>query len=209
MNLKTIIEMELLTQNSKLKKTSKELNKRVFNFGITAYKTSKGKIVCPFAKDCIKYCYAKKGAYTWSNVAPAFEKRYNITKTIAFVPLMIKEIKRKRVDFLRIHDSGDFYSKEYLNKWLTIAETLPDVKFYAYTKSHDFFRSIDLPNNFDIIFSEGSKLDHKINKSKERHASIFNSKQELLKAGYVDASKIDLFATKFFSNNHKVGLIYH
>lgn len=201
--------MELLTQNTKLKNTSKELNKRVFNFGITAYKTSKGKTVCPFAKDCIKYCYANKGAYKWKNVSPAFEKRYNITKTKEFISLITEEIKRKKVDFLRIHDSGDFYSKKYLDKWLTIANDLPDVKFYAYTKSHDFFRGLDLPNNFDIIFSEGSKLDHKLNKAKERHASIFNSKEELLKAGYVDASKVDLYATKFFSNNHKVGLIYH
>ena len=32
--------MNLLTQNSKLKKTSKELGIRVFNFGIPAYKSS-------------------------------------------------------------------------------------------------------------------------------------------------------------------------
>lgn len=201
--------MNLLTQNTKLKKTSKELGKRVFNFGITAYKTSTGKVVCPFAKDCIKYCYAKKGAYTWSNVKPVFEKRYDLTKTISFVPLMIQEVKNKKADFIRIHDSGDFYSVKYLKKWLTIAEALPGVKFYAYTKSHDFFRGIKLPKNFDVIFSEGSKLDHKINKDTERHASIFNSKEDLKKAGYTDASKLDLYATKFFTNNNKIGLIYH
>lgn len=201
--------MELLTQNSKLKKTSKELGKRVFNFGITAYKTSTGKVVCPFAKDCIKYCYAKKGAYSWSNVKPAFEKRYNITKKENFASLMIEQVKRKKADYIRIHDSGDFYSKKYLNKWLTVAKELPNVKFYAYTKSHDFFRGLQLPDNFDIIFSEGSKLDYKINKDTERHASIFKTKEELIKAGYTDASKLDLYATKFFTTNNKIGLIYH
>ena len=201
--------MELLTQNSKLKKTSEELGKRVFNFGITAYKTSTGKVVCPFAKDCIKYCYAKKGAYSWSNVKPAFEKRYNITKKENFASLMIEQVKRKKADYIRIHDSGDFYSKKYLNKWLTVAEQLPNVKFYAYTKSHDFFRGLQLPDNFDIIFSEGSKLDHKINKDIERHASIFKTKEELKEAGYTDASKLDLYATKFFTTNNKIGLIYH
>ena len=199
----------LLTQNSKLKKTSKELNKRVFNFGITAYKSVTGKIICPFAKDCIKYCYAQKGAYSWSNVKPAFERRYELTKTLSFVPLMIDEIKKKKADFIRIHDSGDFYSPLYVQKWISIAEALPNVNFYAYTKSHDFFRGLDLPSNLDIIFSEGSKLDKKLNKNTERHASIFNSKEELKKAGYVDASKLDLYATKFFSKNHKIGLIYH
>ncbi len=36
--------MNLLTQNSKLKRTSKELGLRVFNFGIPAYKSASGKL---------------------------------------------------------------------------------------------------------------------------------------------------------------------
>ena len=39
--------MNLLTQNTKLKKTSKELGKRVFNFGITAYKSANREINLP------------------------------------------------------------------------------------------------------------------------------------------------------------------
>jgi hypothetical protein len=66
---------QILTQNAKLKKTSKENNKRVFNFGITAYKSLSGKITCPFADSCVKFCYAKKGAYTWGNVKPAYEQK--------------------------------------------------------------------------------------------------------------------------------------
>ena len=103
----------IITQNSKLKKTSKELGLRVFNFGITAYKTSKGKITCPFADACIKFCYAQKGAYIWSNVAKVFEQRYNLTKQKDFIEIMKNEIIKKRVDFLRVHDSGDFYSNKY------------------------------------------------------------------------------------------------
>ena len=86
--------MNLITQNSKLKRTSKELNVRVFNFGIPAYKTKSGKITCPFADKCIKFCYAQKGAYTWSNVSPVFEKRYELTKQDNFAELMNVEIKK-------------------------------------------------------------------------------------------------------------------
>ena len=50
------------------KKDLKIFNKRVFNFGIPAYKTASGKTTCPFADKCVKFCYAKKGAYIWSNV---------------------------------------------------------------------------------------------------------------------------------------------
>tara|TARA_E500000305_G_scaffold105663_1_gene103353 strand:- start:22 stop:438 length:417 start_codon:yes stop_codon:yes gene_type:complete len=137
------------------------------------------------------------------------EKRLEITKTISFIPLMIAEIKKKKATYIRIHDSGDFYSPKYLNKWLEIARACKDVKFYAYTKSHNFFRSIELPNNFDIIFSEGSKLDSKLDKVNERHASIFESLNELKKQGYKNASDFDLYATKWHNKTNKVGLVYH
>ncbi len=201
--------MELLTQNSKLKKTSKELGVRVFNFGIPAYKSKTGKLTCPFAKDCIKYCYAQKGAYIWGNVSPAFEQRYEATKKDDFIEVMGADIRKKKVDFLRIHDSGDYYSPTYLEKWLQIARNNPQTKFYSYTKSMPLFEGVELPENFDVIFSQGSKVDGMINPDKMRHSKIFKTEQELIIAGYVDASKIDLYATKWFNKNHKVGLIFH
>ena len=201
--------MELLTQNSKLKKTSKELGVRVFNFGIPAYKSKSGKLTCPFAKDCVKYCYAQKGAYIWGNVSPAFEQRYEATKKDDFVEVMGAAIRKKKVDFLRIHDSGDYYSPAYLEKWLQIARNNHQTKFYSYTKSVPLFEGVELPENFDVIFSQGSKVDGMINPDKMRHSKIFKTEQELIIAGYVDASKIDLYATKWFNKNHKVGLIFH
>lgn len=202
----------IITQNSKLKETSKKLGLRVFNFGITAYKTSKGKITCPFADGCIKFCYAKKGAYIWSNVAKVFEQRYHLTKQENFIEVMKKEIIKKRVDFLRVHDSGDFYSNEYFLKWMQIADQLPNVKFYAYTNSISIVKNNtkSIPNNFDFIFSDSGKQTNLIDKSKDRHTKIFKTEADLKKAGYIDASKIDLYASKYINpNNNKVGLIYH
>ena len=129
--------MNLLTQNSKLKKTSKALNLRVFNFGIPAYKSASGKLTCPMADECVKFCYAKKGAYIWSNVKPAFEKRYQLSKTVEFIDAMNAEIKKKRPDYVRVHDSGDYYSRSYLAKWITIANQNPSVRFYSYTNMID------------------------------------------------------------------------
>jgi len=197
---------QILTQNSKLKKTSKENNKRVFNFGISAYKTSTGKLVCPFAKDCVKFCYAQKGAYNFGNVKPLFEQRYNLTKSDIFIEAINQSIKAKKVDILRIHDSGDFYSNEYINKWLTIAKANKDVIFYAYTKSIPLFEKINLPKNFIVIYSYGSKVDNLIDVSKHRHARIFDNENDLIKEGYINASKNDLNAIR---SNKKVGLIFH
>jgi hypothetical protein len=201
--------MNLLTQNSKLKKTSKALGLRVFNFGIPAYKSASGKLTCPMADECVKFCYAKKGAYIWSNVQPAFENRYQLSKTNYFVGAMNYEIKRKKPDYVRVHDSGDYYSKAYLQKWIKIAIHNPDVKFYSYTNMVDMILNTSLPSNYDIIFSDSGKQKHLINERKHRHTKIFTSTSDMLSAGYTDASSVDLMATKWFNKTNKVGLVFH
>ena len=201
--------MNLLTQNSKLKKTSKALGVRVFNFGIPAYKSASGKLTCPFADECVKFCYARKGAYIWSNVKPAFEKRYELSKTDQFVGAMYNEIVKKKPDYVRVHDSGDYYSKAYLKKWIDIALLFPEVKFYSYTNSVLMLKAADLPSNFDIIFSDSGKQRNHINAIHDRHTKIFKSEADLEQAGYANASKIDLYATKWFNDTNKVGLVFH
>ena len=37
---------------------------------------------------------------------------------------MKNEIIKKRVDFLRVHDSGDFYSNKYFLDWMQIAKRI-------------------------------------------------------------------------------------
>jgi hypothetical protein len=200
----------LLTQNGKLKKTSKKLGLRVFNFGLPAYKSVTGKIICPMADACIKFCYARKGAYIWSNVKPAFERRYQATLQENFIELMQDEIDRRKPDYVRVHDSGDYYSPKYLQKWLTIANNNPSVRFYSYTNMVDMFHKVQLPHNFDVIFSDSGKQTHLIRTTKDRYTNIFSSEQKLNDAGFINASEIDLYATKWFNpSNNKVGLIFH
>lgn len=200
--------MNLLTQNSKMKKTSIKNNTKIFNFSIPAYKTKSGKVTCPFAAACVKYCYAQKGNYTrYPIVQEVQEKKYEISKQTNFNSLMNAEIKKKKANYIRIHDSGDFYSVKYLQKWVQIAEFNPSVIFYAYTKSIKFFTDgLLLPENMKIIFSEGSKTDELINAREHRHARIFKTSEELIAAGYIDASSNDLQA---ITENKKVGLIFH
>jgi hypothetical protein len=47
---------------------------------------------------------------------------------------MILEILTSKFKFVRVHESGEFYSQEYVNKWYEIAKHCPNVTFYAYTK---------------------------------------------------------------------------
>ena len=72
------------------------------------------------------------------------------------------------------------------------------------------FKDIALPNNYDIIFSDSGKQKHLIDQSRDRHTKIFHSHDKLISNGYIDASKIDLYATKWFNkDNINVGLLAH
>ena len=200
---------QLLTQNTKLRKTSKAIGLKVMNFGIPAYEDSEGRRTCPFAGSCASFCYAQKGAYSWSNVKPAFKWRYEQTKSDGFVDAMVSEIVRKKADMIRVHDSGDYYSPKYINKWMAIAEALPHVRFYSYTKSVPLFLDRVWPDNFDIIFSEGGTKDHLIDRTKHRHCRIFDSYEAMAQADYVNAMDSDVMATKWFNQSSKVGLVFH
>ena len=205
--------MNLLTQNKKLKNTSLINKARILNFSLPAYKTQNNKVVCPFAKDCVKYCYAQKGNYRFPSVKKGLNKRYELSKKEEFVTIMNANILLERPTHVRIHDSGDFYSVDYLNKWIQIANDNKEVIFYAYTKSIPFFKRTKeennnwlLPKNLIIIFSEGSKKDNLINTTKDRHSRIFKDINSLLSAGYINASDNDLNA---ITDNKKVGLLLH
>lgn len=193
-----------LTQNSKIKKMT---GVKTFNWGIPAYQSVTGLKTCPWAGSCAKGCYARQGAYIWGNVSPAFERRLALSQSPEFIDVLDAEIKRRKVSRLRIHDSGDFYSKQYRDAWYTIMMRNPLVEFYAYTKALPLFKCPnDRPVNFTVIFSEGGTRDTDIDITRDRHSRVFTNEAELLAAGYVNASKDDANA---LGPNHRIGLIYH
>ena len=194
----------LLVRNSKIRKSKY----RTFNFGIPAYQSGTGLRTCPNAGACAKGCYALAGAYRFFNVAQAFGRRLALTLTVEFVDTMLKDIDESRAERIRIHDSGDFYSEEYLDKWLEIVRARPSLQFYAYTKMVSLFkrRLKDIPSNFVVIFSFGGTEDKLIDVSKDRHSLVFSSEKELNKRGYANASEQDDIA---LGKNPKIGLVYH
>lgn len=201
----------LLTQNKKLKNTSKIAQRRVLNFGIPAYKSETGKVTCPFADECIKYCYARKGTFKWPNTINAYEKRFRIARSPDFESLMNAALLIKNPHFVRVHDSGDYFSKKYMERWFSIMRANPNIKFYSYTNSVLLMKQYSggMPDNYDFILSTDGKQREHVDKSTDRHAVVFETLEKLESAGYVNASDNDLLATRWYSDNIKVGLIKH
>jgi len=112
-----------------------------YSFGLPAHRA------CPRANGTIcDGCYASRGAYSWSNVARAYEARFTWVRECMktsegraeFMRVMVREIAwaTRQQPYFRIHDSGDFFSPTYVACWLEIARALPDVRFWAPTRAY-------------------------------------------------------------------------
>jgi hypothetical protein len=145
------------------------------------------------------------------------QKSLLLSQSEEFVPTMLSELDKLRIFHrdsggqfaVRIHASGDFYSPQYINKWLTIIELRPGIQFYAYTKSIAMWERIQrlhtLPDNFRLIYSLGSSQDGLIDLEHDRHARIFCTEQAATDAGYTLANEDDTVAWQSAMN--KIGLV--
>lgn len=140
---------------------------------------------CIGAGECAKWCYSKKAEKCYPQVRASREWKLEQAKRKDFVQLMVQAIKESKRKIVRCHQDGDFFSQAYLNKWKEIARQLPDVTIYAFTKSFaqlDFWTN--LPDNFVVIQSYGSKYDNKIDYSKNT-ARVIDSLTELRKTEHL------------------------
>ena len=118
---------------------------------------------CPFRTPmCEKECYAVK-AECYPEVNPARWDNFAMSKLPTFVrdmtELIADRVKRMRKPELivRIHESGDFYSRRYAMDWLQIVRNIEamdfngkKVTFIAYTKSFIYFDGVKLPESFKL-----------------------------------------------------------
>lgn len=133
-------------------------------------------VTCKTDIKCLKYCYALKAERMYKGVLPSRHRNLEASKTDKFVDTVTLMLQKSKLRITRIHESGDFYSVEYILKWYKIAENIPDMKFYAYTKRDDLF-TVDIlskrPSNFSILWSIDGILDDNEDISKIVAEKIF------------------------------------
>ena len=192
--------IQLSDGNSKLKKSG------IVSFNLIPI------VHCPLAGSCKAFCYATVGQQAFASGVKRRAAAFKATLSPTFVQDMHSEIQRwkRKIKAIRVHDSGDFYSMDYLRNWLEIARLNPDVRFYAYTKSlpfvHKAFELGLVPSNFRLIQSVGGLADSRIRKDLP-HARIFGTLDELIDAGYADASETD--DASAFGDSPFIGLVVH
>ena len=89
---------------------------------------------CPLT---CKGCYGTTGNYRFSNVKDALAIRTLVARTDLdfFISEINAEIKKHKIEKIRIHATGDFFSNEYVLAWVEIAKANPQVTFWTYTKT--------------------------------------------------------------------------
>lgn len=189
----------LLTQNSEMRQIG------VWNWTLPAWagRLADGRTfnTCPSAGVCAQACYARHGTYTWPVVRA--KHHANLTFVLDDLPAwetaMVTELGATKFHgaWIRIHDSGDFFSDAYLLAWMRICRARPDVNFYAYTKEVDRFRRLVEPNpptNFLWVYSYGGTQDAALNPDVDRVADVFPDEQAIASAGWASQEASDLLA---------------
>jgi len=112
--------------------TNSKLGKTIAAFSIPAVVTCPGR-----TKLCESICYATDGFFNFKSVKNSLSASYDASKQSDFVDIVDTELKTKRkksISAVRIHPAGDFYSVDYLQKWIDIAKKNPHIYFWAYTR---------------------------------------------------------------------------
>ncbi|WP_045740409.1 GP88 family protein [Actinoplanes rectilineatus] len=156
---------------------------------------------CPSAGICRQVCYALHGAYLWPVVRGRHEAnlRFVLDDLPGWQRAMTAELQTSRFAgrWVRIHDSGDFFSDDYLRAWTDVCRACPRVNFYCYTKEVDRFRRLvepDPPANLHWVYSYGGVQDHSLNPGVDRVADVFPDEDAIDRAGWSSQRASDLLA---------------
>lgn len=146
---------------------------------------------CPGATtECKKYCYAQKAERLYKATLPFRERNFEMSKQKDFVDIMIKALKgiEHKVRAVRIHESGDFYNQEYLDKWVEIAKAFPKIIFTAYTKSlHlDFSKAKKTKNMVLFASIDPTTPEYILKANTIRHKATVVKKGDTLPKGYFE-----------------------
>jgi len=120
-------------------------------FNVPPVKTCKPTRWCMKGLNGKPACYAQRGHHNNPIVQDSMENRLKASKRADFVDRTIDELARiRKVEYFRIHAAGDFYSEEYVRKWIAICKATPHIKYWAATRRRDLtkvIRELDaLPN---------------------------------------------------------------
>ena len=131
-----------------LKNNNKKLGKLIWDFSLPPI------VSCPNCEDCKLDCYAVSTYKMYKSAKLSWDNNFKLclNNLDLFKDCVINQLSKGKILMVRIHQSGDFYSDEYLQSWIDIINLFPNIKFFAYTKSFEG-KNFTPPENLNIIDS--------------------------------------------------------
>jgi len=176
---------QILGQNGKMGKSN------FYNITLPAYTgiyydISKKKFyvinVCDKAETCTKLCFAQMGNFIKNDATVRLNaQKLNYLLNYAdswkgrIVGVITALYDGLTPTIVRWHDSGDFFSKEYMELAFEVArDTENEAEHYAYTKEIGMVKSFGekIPTNFEFKYSYGGKENHLIKPEEDGYAVI-------------------------------------
>ena len=123
---------------------------------------------CPGAGECQLFCYARKGGYRMfpaSSMSAARALNFLMNHPKEYMEMFSKEVSMAESRaakagiklLVRVHDAGDFFSKQYYGLSMDVAKQHPNTRFYFYTKMGEIVTDPNAPPNVVGQFSGGAK----------------------------------------------------
>lgn len=114
--------------------------------------------------NCKFRCYAASIESAFTSTRKAHWRNFEVLRKLKTVDdmanLILSELP-KEIKIIRIHSSGDYFSKKYFQAWVKVAQSRPDIKFFGYTKILPYVNA-EKPDNFRLVYSFGGKMDSKV-----------------------------------------------
>tara|TARA_Y100001963_G_scaffold138354_1_gene203017 strand:- start:61 stop:753 length:693 start_codon:yes stop_codon:yes gene_type:complete len=188
-----------------LKNTNSKLGKNIYAFDLPAV------VSCPNSDVCFKTCYANKGTYLWKSAKNS--NTYNFAIALNDLQYLqselIKEIEKRNIQNIRIHSSGDFFSKEYFLMWCNIAKRFKNLNIFTYSKAPQI-EGLKVPKNLNIIDSFVTIDNNKyLNYAPLQEIKKMRAKTKGIICPVTIGKKIDCSACKYCITKNKVLFVAH
>ena len=188
---------------------------------------------CPHAKDCLSKaivqdngkrkikdgkdtqfrCFSASQEVQYTNVYNSRKHNFDLLRKLSCGEMvdMINQSLPTNAGIVRIHVAGDFFSRQYMEAWYTVALLNPKILFYAYTKSLRFWLAINefpVLHNFVLTASYGGTHDHLIDEFNLRSTKVVFSEAEAEQLGLA-IDHDDSHAAKPSLRNNSFALLIH
>lgn len=105
-------------------------------------------------------CYAASLESAFTTVRKNHWANFEALRGLSTIEMadLLSENLPKNVKVVRVHASGDFFSKDYFDAWVLVASRFPEISFFGYTKVLPYVKA-PKSDNFNLVYSFGGKMD--------------------------------------------------